>query len=181
MGYQETIKRCGSKMQSVELLQGSTQHICHPLLSVFAGEDAGQEGMCAGPPEMDEVKMTHGSLEEQAADPYSIYQYVRKAIHLRETYPAVAVGKTGMNAELSGKEICVLTREAEGTEPVMLVINTLAEPVSIQLDQSDFGIEGAGQQEGTLTLTDMLCVSEEEVVYKNGELTLPAFAIAILK
>ena len=40
MGYQETIKRCGSKMQSVELLQGSTQHICHPLLSVFAGEDA---------------------------------------------------------------------------------------------------------------------------------------------
>ena len=40
MGYQETIKKCGSMMQSIEILQGSTQHIWYPLLSVFAGEDA---------------------------------------------------------------------------------------------------------------------------------------------
>jgi len=42
MGYQETIKRCSNMMQSVEILQGSSQHIRYPLLSVFAGEDAVQ-------------------------------------------------------------------------------------------------------------------------------------------
>ena len=42
MGYQETIKRCAGMMQSVENLQGSSQHIWYPLLSVFAGEDAVQ-------------------------------------------------------------------------------------------------------------------------------------------
>ena len=42
MGYQETIKRCGSMTQSVETLQGSSQHIWYPLLSVFAGVDAVQ-------------------------------------------------------------------------------------------------------------------------------------------
>ena len=40
MGYQETIKRCSNMMQSVETLQGSSQRIWYPLLSVFAGEDA---------------------------------------------------------------------------------------------------------------------------------------------
>ena len=40
MGYQETIKRCSGMMQSIEILQGSSQRIRYPLLSVFAGEDA---------------------------------------------------------------------------------------------------------------------------------------------
>lgn len=42
MGYQETIKRCESMMQSAEDLQGSSQQIRYPLLSVFAGAEAVQ-------------------------------------------------------------------------------------------------------------------------------------------
>ena len=42
MGYQETIKRCESMMQSAEDLQGSSQQIRYPLLSVFAGAEAGR-------------------------------------------------------------------------------------------------------------------------------------------
>ncbi len=40
MGYQDTLKRCGEMLQSVESVQGGTQRICNPLLSVFAGDDA---------------------------------------------------------------------------------------------------------------------------------------------
>ena len=146
---------------------------------MYWSEDPDAEGMCSGPPEMEEVKMTHPSLEEQAADPYSILSCVRKAIHLREKYPAIARGKTSLAQELSGKEICVLLRRAEGTEPVILVINTSAEAQQVSLEGGQLKEAFKEDPEG-LALSDMLCVSEEQAVYKDGNLTIPAFAAAIL-
>ena len=50
--------------------------------------------MCDGPKDMEKFDMANPPLDEQASDPYSIYNYYKKAIRLRNTYPVIARGKT---------------------------------------------------------------------------------------
>ena len=63
-------------------------------------DDPHAAGMCAGPAGMDEIWMEHGSLEKQASDPDSIFSYVREAVRIRESLPAIARGKTVLIPEL---------------------------------------------------------------------------------
>ena len=63
-------------------------------------DDPQAAGMCAGPAGMDEIRMEHGSLEKQAGDPNSIFNYVREAVRIRENLPAIARGKTVRIPEL---------------------------------------------------------------------------------
>ena len=48
--------------------------------------------MCRGPADMDGIKMKYGSYEIQEKDPYSVYNYYKKAIRLRGIYPAIRRG-----------------------------------------------------------------------------------------
>ena len=138
---------------------------------MYWSADADAEGMCAGPPEMDEITMKFGSLEEQSEDPLSIYSYVRNAIHLKNRYPAIMYGNTQLLEELSGKEICAILREADGEETVLFVFNTSEESQTVDLSTSDC----SGWE-----LADMLCVSEETAGLENDTLYLPSFGIAVL-
>ena len=140
---------------------------------MYWSEDPHAEGMCSGPPEMEEVSMKFAPFEDQKDDPDSIYCYVRKAIRLRNTYPAIACGKTGMIEALSGEEVCAVERKAQGTDPVLLIFNLSEEAVKTELSVSP--------QAGEYTvLSDMLCVGEEQASLEGSELTLPPFGIAVL-
>ena len=112
---------------------------------MYWSSDPDEEGICDGPPDMDEVQMKYPSWSEQKADEYSIFSYVRNLIHLREQYPVIARGRTVPAEELSGKEICAMCREAEGLEPVLLVINTSDETQEVELTgaYADFNVLGA--------------------------------------
>ena len=50
--------------------------------------------MCDGPKDMEKFEMPYPPLDEQALDPNSIYNYYKKAIRLRNTFPVIARGKT---------------------------------------------------------------------------------------
>ena len=141
---------------------------------MYWSDDPTSEGMCQGPPEMEEIKHKYGSLAQQEADPYSIYAYVRKAIHLRADYPAIAKGKTDMITRLSGEDTCVLLKEAEGEETVLICINTGDEPALIHLD-------GSAKSKAFTGLAATLCVSDQEAELDNMQLTLPSFGIAVLR
>ncbi|WP_029231708.1 alpha-amylase family glycosyl hydrolase [Butyrivibrio sp. VCB2006] len=78
------------------------------LGGVVSAADA--DGMCDGPKDMDPVEMTYPALFEQAQDPYSIYNYYKKAIRLRNTYPVIARGKTQPIEVLSDDDIGAFVR-----------------------------------------------------------------------
>ena len=144
--------------------------------------DGKAKGMCRGPKAMDSFKMKYPPADEQADDPYSIYNYVKRAVRLRNTYPVIARGRTTTVSDLSDKDICAFTRavpEEEaggmdfGTDSLLIVINTSAEAKSVDLSA---GTEAASY----VTLAYDLCTSEERCVLSGKTLTIPAYGIAVL-
>ena len=73
-------------------------------------QDAEAEGMCDGPKDMDEVEMIFPSLEEQKEDSYSIYNFYKQAVLLRNRYPEIARGTVTYIEELSDKNVCVMKK-----------------------------------------------------------------------
>ncbi|MBQ3795961.1 MAG: alpha-amylase [Butyrivibrio sp.] len=66
-----------------------------PMQWTALGSGSADESiMCDGPKDMEKFEMPYPALDEQALDPYSIYNYYKKAIRLRNTFPVIARGKT---------------------------------------------------------------------------------------
>ena len=133
-------------------------------------EDAEEAGMCAGPPDMDEIKMKFGSLAVQREDPLSVYRYYRHAMHVRAAFPVIAEGRTRTVEELSGEQICVFYKEKEELSPVLVVISTAEEEQRVDLS----GLEGSFAMGAVLT------TGTESPALEDGTLTLPPFGIAVL-
>ncbi len=72
--------------------------------------------MCDGPKDMEKFEMPYPPLDEQATDPYSIYNYYKKAIRLRNTFPVIARGKT--------QPVGVLSDETSGVGAFLRYGNT---------------------------------------------------------
>lgn len=127
------------------------------------------EGMCKGPADMDNVQMKYGSYEEQAQDPDSIYHYYKKAIYLRNLYPALRKGEVENLSEYTSEAVAAFSKTCE-EEALTIVCNLSGEQQTIALSQN-------GWQE----IDNGLYVGGEEAVYEDGMLTLPAFGIVIFK
>lgn len=135
---------------------------------MYWGEE-GTEGLCNGPADMDHVEMKFPSYEEQKDDPLSIWNYYRQAVHLRRVFPVIAQGKVIPYEDLSDEETAVMVKEDGKNEPVMIVINTGEETETVSIKDT-----------GYTTLSGVLNTSEEDVVLKDGQLTVPAYDIAVL-
>lgn len=149
--------------------------------------NADAEGMCDGPADMDAVKMKFESLEEQAVDDASVYNYYKKAIKIRNQNPEIARGSVECLAESSAggyrieegnaDSVCVLKKSYEGSE-LLLVFVTGAEPVKIDL--SGIMLNGASVAEDT-EIRAMLTTGREQISYEGGTVDMPGYSILILK
>lgn len=145
------------------------------------------EGMCDGPTDMDVVKMKFESLEEQAEDEDSIYNYYKKAIKIRNQNPEIARGSVECLAENStdgysvaegnAESVCVLKKIYEGSE-LLLVFVTGAEPVQIDLSHVTLGGETVSAD---TQIRAMLTANQEQIVYEDGIAGMPGFSILVLK
>lgn len=145
------------------------------------------EGMCDGPKDMDAVKMKFESLEEQAEDEDSIYNYYKKAIKIRNQNPEIARGSVeclaegntdGYSvAEGNAESVCVLKKAYEGSE-LLLVFVTGAEPAQIDLSHVTLGGETVSAD---TQIRAMLTADQEQIVYEDGIAGMPGFSILILK
>ena len=136
-------------------------------------KDNKASGMCRGPKDMEEFDMIYGTLEEQAEDKNSIYNYYKNAIKLRHSFPVIARGrtKTYENFEnLDSKVISAFTRSVEDNsyESVLIVINTSENKVTQKLGQ-DYAKLGS-----------FLVTGDEEVTIKDGMIDIPPFGVAVL-
>ncbi len=135
-------------------------------------QDTDSAGMCQGPPDMDEIEMKFPSLEEQKEDPYSIWNYFRKAISIRNRFPVLSQGRTHFIEELSGKEVCAFQRinnSVMGSDPILVILNTSEQPQTVDLSGMEFK-----------TIVDNLDVSVDKAVMNGEVLTLPPFGIVFL-
>ena len=138
----------------------------------------GSDGMCQGPPDMDAVSMKFAPLEEQMADPQSVWTYYRDAVLLRKQYPVIAQGRTRAIPDWpEDRNLCAFVREPAGDEkdgasPLMIIINTGEEAAEIDINSCP---------EDMKSICAQLNVSGEKASLDGGILRLPAFGIAVLK
>ena len=126
-------------------------------------------GMCSGPEGMDEINMKFPSLEEQEKDEYSIYQYVRQAVHVRNAFPEIMRGEVEEIPSLMNEEAAAYIKKY-GDSSILIALNTSDQ--AEELDISDTGYAN---------LAAMLIVDEQAVTLKDGKITLPPYSIAVVK
>ena len=149
---------------------------------MYWSEDKNAEGMCQGPKDMDSFNMKYPSLEEQEKDPYSIYNYYKAAIKMRNTFPVIARGRSELCEELSNESICAIFKSSmQKTDlssevqmkDVLIVFNSSSEPQTIALSDSS-------RASSYKRVMYQLCTGEMAVSIENDNLTIPAYGIAVL-
>ena len=161
-------------------------------ISSDEGDYAGAVGMCDGPADMESFDMIYPGLDEQESDPYSIYNYFKAAIRLRNTYPVIARGKTQAVEELSGDRLGAFVRFIDdsdekdkadaqsgeavnyGPESLLVLINNGEEETEVELSKWS-GISDSPK------LCYQLLVSVEEASLTGTTVTLPAYSIAVIE
>ena len=132
--------------------------------------------MTAGPPEMEAFEMKYPSEAAQDKDPYSILNYCRNVIRIRNAFPVIARGRTEAIRGLDSDTVSAFTRtmpvDSGEQEGIAILINTGEESQTLDLSRSDLKYR---------TLAAVLTVSEEPVVLEGDSLTLPPFGIAVIK
>lgn len=144
-------------------------------VGMYWSQNAEADGMCDGPTDADDVEMIYDSLEEQQDDPYSIYQFVKQAIRLRNIYPAIARGETTFEESLSDENICVLTKVYEEEE--MILVWNLSE-TDQEVDLASFAING--NPAGEFKLAGMLQTGESAPKLEGSAVSLPAYSMILL-
>ena len=109
-----------------------------------------------------------GSYEEQKDDPFSIYNYYRQAIALRNALPVIARGKQTCEAGLNVGCVSAV-RKTWNEEECVILLN-----VNDEAGTSDLSAYADWE------LTASLSVDESEVTLDGSTLNLPAYGVAIL-
>ena len=137
---------------------------------MYWSDDAEAAGMCVGPPDMDEVQMKFPSLEDQMADDLSLWRWFREVVHVRRAFPAIARGVTEAVDSVSDENVAAFIRRSDDDEDVLVVMN-----LRDQATTKDISVVGDG-----LRLAAVLNTSEEPITFEGGNLSLPAYSIAVL-
>lgn len=138
-------------------------------LGMLWSDDSSTEGMCDDPEGAGNVEQENGSYDDQKDDPYSIYNFVKQTISIRNAFPEIARGTNTFESSLSDDKLCVFTREYNG-QKVVMIFNTSQE--SAKVDVSGLGVSDA---------VAMLQTSEDAPEYKGGIAEMPAYSVLILK
>ena len=143
--------------------------------------------MCTGPSGMETFEMPYPALDQQAADPYSIYNYYKKAIRLRNTYPVIARGRTLPLEDLSSDRLGVFVKYEDGAESysddeLLIVINNGSEAQSLDLSKWKDTASVMGESaDYAPELAYYLTVDEKVPELEGTALTVPSYGIAVIK
>lgn len=136
---------------------------------MFWSDDPEDPDMCAGPPDMGEVRMKYQPLSGQVDDELSIYNWFSEVIRVRNAFPAIARGMTEGLHSVSDDSVAAFYRRSESDGDVLIVMNLRPEPAEKELPD-------AGKD---LALAAVLNTNDESVAYKGGSLKLPAYSIEV--
>lgn len=136
---------------------------------MYWSEDRNAQGMTQGPPYMEDFEMKFPSYEVQKDDPYSIYNYVKEAIRIRNALPVIARGRTWLHQDLTTDQVCVLLKEDGVHAPAAVIMNISDSEQTVDVTNTEFH-----------TLRGILAVNDTPVMFENNVLTLPPYSTAVL-
>ncbi|MBQ7859671.1 MAG: alpha-amylase [Faecalibacterium sp.] len=110
-----------------------------------------------------------GGLAEQVDDDWSVYNYYRQAIAIRNAIPVVARGAVTCEAELSKNSIAAVRKSWNGQE-CLLVYNINPEAAAVDLTA----------YEGWTLAAGLVVAEGDAVTLKDGSLQMPAYGAAVL-
>lgn len=142
---------------------------------MYWSKDTNAEGMCDGPPYMEDVRMKFDSLAEQSKNSTSIYNYVKDAILLRNQNPEIARGVVTFHKEFSNDNICVISKEYNGKE-ILIVYNTAKEAKEATLDKLQINGKAVLEQD----ILGTLLTGTDDVKKTDTGYTMPAFSIMVI-
>lgn len=133
--------------------------------------DTDTTGTPLAPDGADDVEQKLPALDLQADDPLSLYNYYKRALRIRNENPEIARGEVAAVESLVSDTICAVTKTYEGST-LLLVYNIGAESADVSLFGSAYD---------AFDLYGYLTIGETPVTLSDGTLSLPAYAIAVLK
>lgn len=136
----------------------------------FLWSNTNTTGMTSGPEGMEEVVSAFGSMQEQQEDSSSMLNYVKAAVRLRNVFPEIARGQIEVLEEVEDTSIAAMKKTYENDSCVILM-NTTQEEKEVTLSK-EIGYE---------RIAGELTVSSEKPTLEGETITLPAYAVVILK
>ena len=131
--------------------------------------NARDNGTTQPPPECElPEEYPFGSLEDQAGDDLSVYNYYRRAIAIRNALPVISHGRT--TAETPLNVGCVSAQRKTWGEKSCIILMNIQEDAA-QVDLSDYA---------DWTLAASLEVGEETVAFDGTLLDMPGYGVALL-
>ena len=134
--------------------------------------DTDTTGMANGPVDADkDIESAFAGVEEQLKDPYSILNYYKRAVRLRNENPELARGQIEIIESLTeGNQAAIIKRFEDSS--IGVIYNTSDELKDIQLADTELA---------AMSIRGYLTLNGEEVLLENGTLSMPAKSICILK
>lgn len=134
--------------------------------------DSDTTGMTEGPADADkDIVSAFAGVTQQMEDPYSILNYYKRAIRLRNENPEIARGQIEIVEELTEGNQAAITKQYEGSM-IGIVYNTSDEDISVNL---------SGTALEKLSIRGYLTKNGEIIELKEDMLSMPAQSICILK
>ena len=128
-------------------------------------------GITKPPMAADAVEQKFDPVDRQLLDPYSLLNYYKRGVRLRNENPEIARGDVTFNEDLSSKEICVVEKVYNESK-IVIVYNIDSEAIEISLKGTAY--EG-------MAIRGYLTVDDSDLILKEGTLEMPKYAIVILK
>lgn len=138
----------------------------------YGDDTTDKEGMTTAPKGATKgASNNYPSVEEQLTDGYSILNYYKRGLRLRNENPEIARGTIAVVEALKGDNVAAITKTYEDST-IGIVYNLSREEQKVTITDSELAQMGI---RGYLTLKG------EEITLTDGELTMPAQSICILK
>lgn len=133
--------------------------------------DDDKTGIANDPVGADEVKQKFEPVDKQIEDENSIYNYYKKAIRIRNTYPEIARGTIQAVKDIKQKNVSAMTKTWKD-DTIGIICNSSEKEVKISL--KDIGME-------KMSVCNYLTVDGSEITSTKEEIKMPAYSIVFLK
>ena len=145
-------------------------------VGMYWSKDSDAEGMCKAPDDAEEVEMKYDSYEEQKDDYYSIYNFMKQLIKLRNMHPEIARGENEFLSDISNDKICAIKKSYEGKEAI-IIYNLSNESADVDVS----GLSTNGFTGASMSLGGLLQTQPGDIGF-SGEATytLPPYSAIIL-
>lgn len=135
----------------------------------WSDDASGVKGICKGPSDSDkDINQSFDALDKQIEDDTSIYNYYRKALHIRNANPVIARGTIDTIFDVTNGDVALI-RRSDLKDNIYISYNTQESNAEIAI------------QDLNLELIDTLSVENSEAVIENGFLLMPRKSIVYLK